>query len=86
MLEFAEEPLHEVAFFVEGFAETGLPFAVGFGGDVGDGTLFFDQVADAVGVICLVAKDDGAGLKTVEQPVCGWGVMGLSRRQAEADR
>jgi hypothetical protein len=66
ILEFTEEALGQIALFVERLAETGLPFAVCFGGDVGDCALAFDQVTEAACVRGFIAKDYGAGLKAVE--------------------
>lgn len=86
MLELAEEALDLVALAVECPAEAGLPFAIGLGGNIGHRALAFDQVADAARVIRLVAKNDGARLKAVEQPECGRGIVRLARCQAEPDR
>lgn len=86
VLELAEEALDEVAFAVETLAEAGLPFAIGFGWDVGHRALRLYQVADAVGVISLVGQDDGMRRKLIQQLVCGGRIVGLARCQAEPDR
>ena len=67
MPRFAEEALDEIALAVERLAEARLPFAVGFGRNVGNGALCLDQVADAVGVIGLVAEHDGAWGKAIKE-------------------
>lgn len=86
MFELAEEALDEVAFAVERLAEAGLPFAVGFGRDVGHRALRLDQIADAVGIISLVGQNDGARIETIKQAERGGTVMGLTRCQADPDR
>ncbi len=86
MLELAEEALDQVALSVEPIAEARLPFAVGFGWDVGRGALLLDQRADAIGVISFVGENDGAGTKVVEQPIGDLAVMRLACGQAEPDR
>ena len=75
-----------IALAVERLAEAGLPFAVGLGGDVGHCALAFDQVADRVPVISLVAEHDRARCKSIEQHQRGGGVVRLARRKAEPDR
>ena len=86
MLELAEEALDEVALAVERFAEAGLPFAIGLGGNVGHRTLRLDQVTDAARIVSLVAEHDGARRQPVEQAERGRCVVRLPRRQAEPDR
>ena len=86
MLQFAEEALDEIALAVERLAEAGLLFAVGFGRNVGNGALRLDQVADAVGVIGLVAEHDGAWGKAIEEGEGSRRIMRLARAQAEPDR
>ena len=71
---------------MEPLAEAGFPFAIGFGWDVRHRALCFDQVADAIGVISLVGKNDGARIEAIEQAESGGSVMGLPRCQAEPDR
>jgi hypothetical protein len=86
VLELAEEALDQIAFAIESLAETGLPFAIGFGGNVRHRALRFDQVANSIGIISLVGKNDGARIKAIEQAERGGSVMGLPRCQAEPDR
>jgi hypothetical protein len=54
--------------------------------NVGRGTLVLDQLADSVGVVCLVSKHDGARPVMVEQRVGDLPVVRLSGGQAEPDR
>lgn len=85
MLEVAEEALDLVALALEGLREAGPPFAVGLGRDVGHRALGFDQVADGVAVIGLVAEDYGARFEPVEQRQRGGRVVRLRCRQAEPE-
>ena len=86
VFEAAEHALDGVAPFVEGFAEAAFPAAVAFGRDVGDRTLFLDQVADAVAVIGAVGMDDAAPRQGVQQVLGSTAVGGLSGRQQEGER
>jgi hypothetical protein len=83
VLELAEEALNLVALAVERLAKAWLPFAVGLCRDVRHGALGFDQVADAVCIISLVGKHDGARFEPVKQVVRGRGIVRLASRQAE---
>ena len=85
-LELAEEALDLIAFAVERLAETGLSLAVRFGGDVGHRALAFDQLADGVAVIRLVAQHDRARLQPVEECQRSGCVVRLACCQAEPDR
>jgi hypothetical protein len=85
VLKLAEEALDEVALAVERLAEAGFPFAVGFGRDVGDRALGFDQRADAIGVVGFVAEDDGARREPVKQAMRGGSVVRLACGQAKPD-
>ena len=60
-----------VAHAVERSREAELPFAVGLG-RVGDRTRAFDQFADRVAVVSLVAKSEGAELEPPEQRQRNW--------------
>lgn len=86
VLELAGEALDKVALAMEHLAEAGLPLSIGFGRDVRHGALRLNQIADAVGVICLVGQDDGAGIEAIQQPICGRPVMCLTCCQGEPDR
>jgi hypothetical protein len=86
VLELAEEALDQIAFAIQRLAEAGLPFAIGLGRDVRHRTLRLDQVADAVGVVGLVGKNDGAWIKAIQQKMGGRAVMCLPCCQAEPDR
>jgi hypothetical protein len=86
VFELAKEALDQVALSIEDLAEARLPFAIGFGRNVRHRPLRLDQVADAIGVIGLVGKDDGAGIEAIQQPICGRPVMCLTCCQAEPDR
>lgn len=86
MLELAEEAFDQIAFAIEALAEAGFPFAIEFGRDVRHSALLFDQVTDAVGVIRLVGKNDGAWIEAIKQVICGGAVMCLPGGQAEALR
>jgi hypothetical protein len=86
VLELAEEALDLIALAVERLAEAGLPFAVGLGGDVGHRALAFDQVANGVAVIRLVAQHDRARLQPVEECQRSGCVVRLACCQAEPDR
>jgi hypothetical protein len=86
VLQFAEEALDEVTFFVECLAEACLTFAVGFGRNVWFGALAFDQGADAIGVIGLVGDEDRAGAQAIQQGVGRRCVMGVTSGKAEPDR
>ena len=85
-LELAEEPLDLIAFAIEGFTEAGFPLAVRLGRDVGHRALAFDQVADGVTVIRLVAQHDRARFESVEEYQRSGCVVRLACRQAEPDR
>ena len=86
MLQFAEEALDLVAFAVERLREAGSPLSVGLGRDVRDRALAFDQVADGVAIISLVAENDGARCEPVEKFQRGGRVMRLPCGQAEPER
>jgi hypothetical protein len=86
VLQLGEEPLDQVALTIEPLAEARLPLAIVLRRDVGRGTLVLDQLADAVGIVCLVGEHDGARAELVEQPVSDPTVVRLSCRQAEPDR
>lgn len=86
VFELAEEAFDLIAFSVEGLREAGLPFAVGFGRDVGHRALCLDQLADGIAVISLVAKDDGARGEPVEQFQRGGCIVRLTWCQAEPER
>ncbi len=86
MLERAEEALDPVALAVECFAEARLPYTIALGRDVGRGALLLDQRADAVGIVGLVRKDDGARPEAIEQLVCDLSVVRLAGGQAEPER
>ncbi len=86
VLELAEETLDQIAFAVEHLAEARFPFSIGFGRDVGNRALRFDQVSYAIGVISFVGENDGAMIKAIEQAERGGSVMGLPCCQAEPDR
>ena len=86
VLEAAEHALDGIAAFVEGLAEAAFPAAVGFGRDVGDRALLFDEVADAVAVIGAVGVDDAARRQVRQQPYARLAVGRLSGRQQEGER
>ena len=86
MFELAEEALDPVALAIEPLREAGLPFAIGFGGDVGRGALVLDQAADTVGIIGFVAEQDGAGAEAIEQRIDRARVVRLPGGQGEPDR
>lgn len=76
VLELAEETLDQIVFAIEHLAETGPPFAIGFGRDVGHRALRLDQIADAAGVISLVGQNDGRGwVEMIEQAERGGAVV-----------
>ncbi len=60
VLEAAEHALYGVAALVESLAEAAFPAAIGFGRDVGDRSLLFDEVADAVAVVSAIGVNDAA--------------------------
>ena len=68
-------PLDQVALAIEPLAEAELPAPVALGRDVGRGTLVLDQLADSVGVACLVSEHGGARPEMVEQRVGDLPVM-----------
>jgi hypothetical protein len=80
VLQLGEEPLDQVALAVEPLAEARLPLSIGFGRDVGRGSLLLDQFTDAIGVVGLVGENDGVCAEVVEQPVDELPVMRLSCR------
>lgn len=86
MFELAEEALDLIAFAVKGFAEAGLPLAIGLGRDIRHCALCFDQVADGVAVIGFVREHNGARIKPVEQCQRSRCIMRLARTQAEPER
>ena len=61
-------PLDQVALAIEALAEKELPAPVAPGRDVGRGTSVLDQLADWLGVACLVSEHGGAA-EVVEQRV-----------------
>ena len=85
VLELAEEALDLIAFAVARFAEAGLPLAVRLGRDFGNRALAFDQVADGVAVIRLVAQHDRARFEPVEECQRSGCVVCLACCQAEPD-
>lgn len=86
MLELAEEALDQITLAIKCFAEAWFPLAIGFCRDVGNSALGLDQVADAIGIIGFVSKNDGARIETIEQVISGGAIMGLPGGQAEPDR
>lgn len=60
VLQLGEGAFDEVALAVEPLAEARLPASVAFGRDVGRGAPVPDQLADAVSVVGLVGRHDGA--------------------------
>jgi hypothetical protein len=85
VFQFREEPLDEVALAVEPLAEAWLPLPIALWRDIGRGTLVLDQLADAVGVVGLVGKDNRMRPEMVEQFVSNLPVMCLLSSQAEPD-
>ena len=77
--------LDQVALAIEPLAEAELPAPVALGRDVGRGTLVLDQLADSVGVACLVSEHGGARPEMVEQRVGDLTVVRLPGGQAEPD-
>ena len=86
MLEFVEEPLDEVALFVELGAKRAPRFAIGVERDIGKTTLSLDQFNDPISVVGLVTHDDAFPHRLVEQIACCGHVMGLARRQRQSQR
>jgi hypothetical protein len=86
VLQFAEEPLDQVALSVERPREAGFPLAIGLRRDVGNCTLILDQAADCIGVIGLVAKHDGSWRKSIEQLMSGRRIVRMAGAQANPDR
>ena len=86
VFELAEEAFDQITLAIEPLAEAWLPFAIGFGWDVGHCVLGVDQVADAIGIVGFVGQNDGARIEAIEQAICGWRVMCLPSSQAEPDR
>jgi len=86
VLELVEEALDQITLAIKCLAEAWFPFAIGFCRDVGNSALGLDQVADAIGIIGFVSKNDGARIETIEQAISGGAIMGLSGGQAEPDR
>src|SRR5262249_25493890 len=84
VLQLGEEPLDQVALAVEALAEAAFPAPIALGRYVGCGTLFLDQVTDAVGIIGLVRQHDGARAEVVEQRVGDLPIMRLAGGQNRA--
>lgn len=66
--------------------EAVLPFAVGFGRDVGHRAALLNLAADGVGVIALVGVQDVAIWKLFEQPSACCAVGDLAASQHEGER
>lgn len=86
VFEAAEHAFDGVAAFVEGLAETAFPAPVALGRDVGDSSLRFDQITDAVAVIGAVGMNDAARCKAGQQVLGCPAVRRLTRRQQERER
>lgn len=71
VFELAEEAFDQITLAIEPLAGAWLPFAIGFGWDVGHCVLGVDQVADAIGIVGFVGQNDGARIEAVEQAICG---------------
>lgn len=85
VLEPAEHALDSVAALVEGLAKATFPKPVGLRRDVRDSALAFDQVADAVGVVCAVGVDDAALRQIDKQLFRCAAVCRLTRCQVEGE-
>ena len=86
VLEAAEHALNGVASSIQAAAEAAFPASIGLGRDVGNGTLLFNQAADAVGVIGAVRMDDAPDRQAAQQRFGRSTVCGLTRRQLEGER
>ena len=86
VLEAAEHAFDGVAALIECFAEAAFPAAVGFGRDVGDRALLFDDVADAVAVVAAIGVNDAAHRQACQQQLARLAVGRLSGRQVEGER
>ncbi len=86
VFQAAEHALDGVAALVEGLAEAAFPAAVGFGRDVGDCALLFDNIADTVAVIGAVGVNDAAYRQACQQQLARLAVGRLSGRQVEGER
>ena len=86
VLQLGEEALDEVALAVETLAEARFPFPIGFGRNVGRGSLLLDQCADAVGIVSLVGQHDRVRAEMIEQRFSGLAIMRLTSGQTEPDR
>jgi hypothetical protein len=85
VLEAPEHALDGVTVAVEIGREAILPAAVGFGRDVGCGTLALDLATDSVAVIPLITMQDFGGGHLVQQGIGGGAVGELAAGQQERD-
>ena len=87
MLELVEEALDQIALAVEPLLPAvAASCSTGRVGNVGFGTLGADVGSDPVGVVGLVGDDDGPALEIVQQDGRALRVVGLTRRDQEAER
>jgi len=86
MLELVEEPLDEVALFVEFGAERAARLAIGVKRDIGATALLLDQLNNPVGVVGLITHDDAFPHRLVEQIACCSHVVRLAGCQHQSQR
>ena len=86
VLEASEHALDGIAVSVENRREAVLPAPIDLGRNVRRGSLALDLAADGVGVIALVAIQDGRDGHLVEQHIGGNAIRHLAAGQEERDR
>jgi hypothetical protein len=86
MLEFIEEPLDEVALFVEPLAEPWRFEPSADRPDVGPGATFGQTLTQGVGIISPVAQQHVAASDRAQHVFCAVPVMGLAFGELEQDR
>ena len=86
LLQLVEEAVDEVALAVDRLVPAIFLLAIGAVRDVGNGALFADAGAHAVGVVALVGDHGRAGLEPSEQGLGARDVVVVAGRDQEADR
>ena len=85
MLEFAEEPLDEIALAIQGEVGLARGSPVGLGRDDGNDVACFERRDQGIAVVAFVGEE-GFGRDLVEQRFGLGDVGGLTRRQRQRNR
>ena len=86
VLQLVEEALNQVALPVDEFLPTVSLLAIGFVGNIGDGTLSPDAQTDAIRIVALVGNDDGFAIEPLQQGLGAGHIVVVAGRQDQPDR